>query len=82
LDLLLLAVQVKGFRAEAAEYRRDRREEPGEGLFGGEVFGSRKDAKAQRKAFRDSSLRLWCASETGESCGMKGIHHVNYPFGM
>jgi ligand-binding sensor domain-containing protein len=28
------------------------------------------------------SLRLWCASETGESCGMKGIHHVNYPFGM
>jgi hypothetical protein len=25
---------------------------------------------------------LWCASETGESCGMKGIDHVNYPFSM
>jgi hypothetical protein len=24
----------------------------------------------------------WCASETGESRGMKGIHHVNYPFDM
>jgi hypothetical protein len=29
-----------------------------------------------------SSLRLGCASETGESCGMKGAHHVNYPFDM
>jgi|SRR5579863_3680317 len=26
--------------------------------------------------------RLWCASETGESCGMEGVHHVNYPFDM
>ena len=26
--------------------------------------------------------RLWCASETGESSGMEGIHHVNYPFDM
>ena len=26
--------------------------------------------------------RLGCASETGESRGMKGIHHVNYPFSM
>jgi chemotaxis protein methyltransferase CheR len=30
----------------------------------------------------ESLSGLWCASETGESCGMKGIHHVNYPFGM
>jgi hypothetical protein len=27
-------------------------------------------------------LAFWCASETGESSGMKGIHHVNYPFSM
>jgi hypothetical protein len=35
---------------------------------------------------KKAGLRLicshWCASETGESCGMKGIHHVNYPFSM
>ena len=28
------------------------------------------------------ALRFGCASETGESSGMKGVHHVNYPFSM
>jgi hypothetical protein len=35
-----------------------------------------------RSELADFLCEQWCASETGESCGMKGIHHVNYPFSM
>jgi hypothetical protein len=37
-------------------------------LFGGEGFGSRQDAKAQRKALRSSSLRL---------CGFAALREMN-----
>jgi len=58
---------------------------PGYRVYGMEIDERGKELKLWVRR-KKAGLRLicshWCASETGESCGMKGIHHVNYPFSM